>query len=59
MENAEDVADAAVRYADGQSDFADLMILAAARRQGATPLYTFDRRAARVDGVEPLPLETA
>ena len=59
MENAEDVADAAVRYADGQSDFGDLMILAAARRCGATPLYTFDCRAARVDGVELLPLETA
>lgn len=59
MENAQDVADAAVGYGDGQSDFADLMILAAARRQGAMPLYTFDRRAARVDGVELLPLETA
>ena len=59
IENADDVADAAVGYADGRSDFADLMIVAAARRYGATPVYTFDRRAARVDGVELLPPGTA
>ena len=52
IEGAEDVADSAIRYADGVSDFADLMILAAARRQAATPLYTFDRRASRAEGVE-------
>ena len=52
VENAEDVADSAIRFADGVSDFADLMILAAARREAATPLYTFDRRASRMEGVE-------
>ncbi|MDE0349353.1 MAG: hypothetical protein OXM56_06580 [Gammaproteobacteria bacterium] len=44
LEKAQDVADAALGYA--------------ARRQGAPPPYTFDRRAASVDGVELLPLET-
>ena len=51
VERAEDVAGAALAYAGGASDFADLMVLAAARRTDATPLYTFDRRASRVDGV--------
>lgn len=51
IEAAEDVAAAALAYPRGVSDFADLMILAAARRAEATPLYTFDRRASRVDGV--------
>lgn len=52
VESGDEVGRAAGRYARGVSDFADLMILAAARRQGATPLYTFDRRASRVDHVE-------
>ena len=51
IESAEDVAGAALAYARGASDFADLMVLAAARRAEAIPLYTFDRRASRVDGV--------
>lgn len=57
VENAEDVAGAAAQYATGVSDFADLMILAAARRRGAMPLYPFDRRASRVGGVELLAVE--
>ena len=52
IESAEDVARSALGYAGGRSDFADLMVLAAASRREAMPLYTFDRRAARVDGVE-------
>ncbi len=35
----------------GGADFADRMIAAAARRAGALPLYTFDRKAARLPGV--------
>ena len=50
IEAAEDV----IRAADGcrrsGADFSDQMIVAAARRSGAGPLYTFDRRAARLDG---------
>lgn len=59
IEGAEDVAGAALAYARGVSDFADLMILAAARRAEAIPLYTFDRRASRVDGVSLLARDEA
>ena len=50
FETAEDVARAALRYAQGGPDFADLMVLFAAEREEATPLYTFDRRLSRLNG---------
>ena len=50
IEEVEDVVHAAIRYRQTGADFSDLMILAAAERMGAGPLYTFDRRLARVDG---------
>ncbi len=50
IEEVEDVAQAAIRYRQTGADFSALMILAAAERMGAGPLYTFDRRLARVDG---------
>ena len=50
FEEAEDVMRAAIRYRRTNADFSDLMILAAAERTGASHLYTFDRRLARVDG---------
>lgn len=49
-EERADVVNAALAYSRGGPDFADLMILAAAERVGATPLYTFDRRLAREEG---------
>lgn len=49
-EERADVVNAAFAYGQGSADFADLMILAAAERVGATPLYTFDRRLAREEG---------
>ena len=52
IESANDVGRAALGFARGVADFADLMVVAAARRQDATPLYTFDHQAARMDGVE-------
>ncbi len=52
IEAAGDVARAAIRYRAGGAGFSDLMILAAADRSGARPMYTFDRKAARIDGVE-------
>ena len=52
VETADDVASAAYRYRGGGAGFSDLMVLAAAKRMGAVPLYTFDRKAARLDGVE-------
>ena len=51
IENHEDVTKSLYRYVQGGVDFADLMILAAANDQGALPLYTFDRKLARLDGV--------
>ena len=51
VEAAADVDQSAVRYRQGGADFADLMIAAAADRVDARPLYTFDRRLARLDGV--------
>ena len=52
VEAADDVARAAFRYQAGGPGFSDLMILAAAERSGAGPLYTLDRQAARQAGVE-------
>lgn len=46
-----DIARAADRCRRGGPDFCDLMIRFAAERAGAEPLYTFDRKAARLDGV--------
>ena len=50
IENAEDVASAVILYRESSADFSDLMILAAAERVGAKPLYTFDRKLARMEG---------
>ena len=52
IEAADDVARAAFRYRAGGAGFSDLMIFAAAERSGAHPLYTFDQKAARLEGVE-------
>ena len=52
IEAADDVARAAFHYRRGGAGFSDLMIAAAANRSGAHPLYTFDRRAAQMEGVE-------
>lgn len=51
LETPEAVAVAAERYRVDGADFADTMIAEAARRFGAETLWTFDRRAARLDGV--------
>ena len=50
VEVANDVARAASRYGQGDAGFANLMIACAAERSGASPLYTFDQRFARVEG---------
>ena len=50
VENSDDVTAAAYRYRQGGVGFSDLMILSAARREGAIPLHTFDRRLARMEG---------
>lgn len=52
IEAANDVARASSRYRQGEAGFADLMIASAAERSGASPLYTFDRQFARIEGAE-------
>lgn len=56
VEAADDVGAAVFRYRDDGFGFADLMIAAAARRAGAASLVTFDRKAAKLSGVELLPI---
>jgi len=51
VEAADDAGRALARYRDEGFGFADLMIAAAAHRAGATALITFDRKAARIEGV--------
>ncbi len=50
VEATDDIARAAQRYRQGGVGFADLMILSAAEREGASPLYTFDRQLGQMDG---------
>ena len=50
VEAADDIARAAHSYRQGGVGFADLMILSAAEREGASLLHTFDRQLARMDG---------
>lgn len=50
VEEPDDALAAAEAYAGG-ADFADALIAAAARRRGCATLATFDRRAARSEGV--------
>ena len=50
FESADEVTRAVLRYRQGGPGFSDLMILAAAYRAEAVPLYTFDARLARVEG---------
>ena len=52
VEAADDMARVVYAYRQGGVGFADRMILAAAEREGAAPLYTFDRQFARVNGVD-------
>lgn len=52
LEASDDIGAALHAYRDQGFGFADLMIAAAARRAGARHLVTFDRKAARLPGVE-------
>ena len=51
IEDADDIGLALELYRNDGFGFADLMIVAAARRAGAVELVTFDRKAARLSGV--------
>ena len=50
FESADDVVRSVLRYRQGGPSFSDLMILAAAGRAEALPLYTLDGRLAPVEG---------
>jgi predicted nucleic-acid-binding protein len=52
VEASDDVGAVLHAYRDQGFGFADLMIAAAGRRVGAESLVTFDRKAARLPGVE-------
>lgn len=52
FEASEDVMNAVAIYTEVAADFSDLMILAASEHTGARPLYTFDRKFARLEGVD-------
>ena len=52
VETGNDVIRAASGYRSGVAGFSDLMILSAAERSQAHLLYTFDQKAARLEGVE-------
>ena len=56
FEALDDVARAALRYRNGSAGFSDLMIPGAARRSGAHPLYTFEKKAARLEGATLVPM---
>jgi predicted nucleic-acid-binding protein len=51
VEGADAIGSALEFYRNDGFGFADLMIVAAARRAGATETVTFDRKAARLPGV--------
>lgn len=51
VEAADDVLAAVAAARAGAGDFADLMIAAAGRRAGCVRTLTFDRRAARAEGM--------
>ena len=51
LEDPDSAGWAIARFRAGHGDFADLMIVAAARRAGCAELATFDRNAGRIAGV--------
>jgi len=51
FESQDDVARSAIRYRTVSAGFSDLMISSAAKRAGAPLLYTFDKKAARLERV--------
>ena len=58
FEAADDVVSAINHYKEGGASLPDRMIAAAAKRRGAHPLYTFDQKLARLEGVSLLETPT-
>ena len=59
VEEADDIARAAAPYRSSALDLADLLMVAAAERVGASPLRTLDTRLAGLDGVVRVPVKSA
>lgn len=55
VEQEQQVLSALSAFETGGADFADYLVLTAARATQALPLWTFDERLARADGVELVP----
>ncbi len=51
FEAVDDLIPAIIHYRQGGANLADRMIVAASKRRGAYPLYTFDQKLARLEGV--------
>ena len=58
FEAQDNVARSAIRYRTVSAGFSDLMISSVAKRAGAHLLYTFDKKAARLERVTLLPTGT-
>ena len=57
FEASDDIARVAYLYSQGGPGFSDRMVLAAAGRADAIPLFTFDRQLARLEGAELVPAD--
>ena len=55
FEAQDSVAQSSIRYRTVNAGFSDLMISSTAKRSGAHILYTFDKKAARLEGATLLP----
>ena len=55
FEAQDSVAQSSIRYRTVSAGFSDLMISSTAKRSGAHILYTFDKKAARLEGATLLP----
>ena len=58
FEAVDDVLSAIAHYRKGGANMPDRMIVAAAKRRGAYPLYTFDQKMAGLEGVSLLEAPT-
>lgn len=52
FETEYDILRTVLNFRSNNFEFSDLMVVTAASRYGARPLYTFDRKAARIDGAK-------
>ena len=58
FEAVDDLIPSIIHYRQGGANLSDRMIVAASKRRGAYPLYTFDQKLARLEGVSLLETPT-